>query len=816
VSNFWRDLRLAARILAKAPVFAIAAVLTLALCMGANTAIFSVIDSVLLRGLPYPHAERLASVETLYRGHGTQDLEDSQDGKTWFLVRQHAPDLEPAAYGLPSGVNFAIGEHAEYVQQQRVSAGYFKALGVAPLLGRTFTEDEDRPGGAAVAMLSYDFWKRALGGRRDVVGGTIMLKGAPQMVVGVMPRGFRSEIGYGGEVSSKADLWAPLRPSTTGEGEGSNYSIVARLKPGVTWPQAEAEIEAVGASRFGTEHLPAGVTAKLTLVPLQQDLTAGVRVPLLFLWGAVGLLLLIGCVNVSGLLFARAQTRTREMATRLALGARRSDVIRQLLAESCMLACLGGALGLALAWAALDGLSRLMEEGFGISQTATLDGRVLAASAGATILTVFIFGLWPAWQAGRTDMRGAIAESGTTVAGPRSRWPRRTLLLAEFALSFLLLVAAGLLLRTFADMRGLKPGFDAHHVEVASFSLQDARYATAAAMNRLFNETLLRLRHTPGVDSAAVSLSLPYQRPLNMGVTFAGRPTDYHQTNLTYVTPDYFSTLRIPILRGRPPADSDTANSEKIALVNRAFAERYFGGKNPVGEQIRLDNRALDVIGMAGDVQEKEDFGNFGATKTMPMVFIPAAQTPDDLMGVHIWFSPNLIVRSALPASTVARDIRDAIAASDPLMPVAKLTDMEAVEALAFAGEHAESLLVGLMAALALALAAVGIYGAIASSVVERTREIGIRMALGATRAGAVGELSRAGVFIGLGGIAIGLAAALPLVTAMRSLLYGVQPRDPATFAAAGGVLLATAAVASLIPAWRVARMNPAATLRNA
>lgn len=815
MGNFLRDLKLSSRTLAKAPAFTITALLTLALCIGANTAIFSVIDSVLLRALPYPNPQQLATVETRFRGHEQQDLDDSQDGDTWFLVKQHASDVQAAAYGLPSGVNFAIGNHPEYVQQQRVSAGFFNVLGVSPLFGRAFTEDEDLPKGPNVAVLSYDFWKRTFAADPAVVGRSIMLKGTPHTVIGVMPKGFRSEIDYGGAVYTKADVWTPLHPNREGEGQGTNYGIIARLNLGVTWPQADGQIAVVGAAHFSKMHLPPGVSAQLTLVPMQQGLTSGIRTPLLMLWVSVGLVLLIGCLNVSGLLLARSQARTRELATRLSLGASRFDVIRQLFAESFVLAFIGAALGVALAWVGLRSLAQLMEDGFGLTQSGAVDARVLAATAILAIIAVFVFGMWPAWQASRTDMRSAIAESSLTVAGARSRWPRRALVLAEVAFGFLLLIGAGLLLRTFVNMRGLEPGMDPHNVTVATFSLQDARYSTAAAMNDLFDRALARLSETPGIESAAVSLSLPYQRPLNVGFAHPGRAMgEWNLTNLTYITPAYFSTLQIPVLRGRAFAPSDSAHSNLVVIVNRAFVDKYYKGQEVIGTNIILGDAAKQIVGVVGNVQEKEDFGSFGGTKTMAMVLVPAAQVADDFMGMHIWFSPSLIVRSRLPRAEVGEAVRGAIATADPLLPVAKLTDMEAVESVAFAGEHAESLLVSLMSVLALVLAAVGIYGLIASSVVERTREMGIRMALGATPMNAIRDISRTGVMLGIAGVAIGCVAALPLVMLIRNLLYGVQPRDPLTFVLAGLVLVVTATAASVIPAARIVRLNPAATLR--
>ena len=453
-NEFARDLRYAARVLRKSPTFTAAAVATLALCIGANTAIFSVVDAVLLRPLPYPHPERLVCVARHYQDT-TEGL--GENGQIWEAVRDDASYLDAAVIGGSMGVNFASGGRVEYVTQQRVSAGFFRVLGIPPLIGREFSADEDRQGGPAVTVLSYALWKRIFREDPAIVGQAITLRGEPYTVVGVLPANFQS--------STPADLWTPLRPSRNGEGGGWNYDLVGRLRPGATWVQADTQIEAIGAPILHGNGKDTRV--RLHLISLQSGLTDNLRRPLLILWAAVGLVLLIGCVNIAGLLLARAAGRTREMATRLALGSGRAALVRQMLAESVLLGLSGGAAGVALGWLGVKALKALAQDSLNVWQTLELDWRVLAATACASIAAGILFGLYPALVASRLEIRAALGEAGRGVAGSRNPWPRRLLVAGEVALGVVLLVGAGLLIRTFAHLRGLNPGFDAHSVITA-------------------------------------------------------------------------------------------------------------------------------------------------------------------------------------------------------------------------------------------------------------------------------------------------------------------------------------------------------------
>ncbi len=807
-----RDLRYAARVLRKSPTFTAAAVATLALCIGANTAIFSVVDAVLLRPLPYPHPERLFSVARHFQGKGSDAYQTNLWGAAWEGVRDHASYVDAAVFSDGSmGVNFAAGGRVEYVQQQRVSAGFFRVLGIAPHIGREFRADEDRQGGPAVTVLSYALWKRAFRADPTIVGQAVTLRGEPHVVVGVLPAHFQSSV--------PADLWTPLRPSRDGEGGGSNYAVVARLRSGATWAQANGQLEALGAPllrEFGQD--PS--TEHLRLISFQRGLTVFVRQPLLILWAAVGLVLLIGCVNIAGLLLARAAGRTREMATRMALGSGRGALVRQMLAESVVLGLCGGAAGAALGWLGVKALKALMPASLNVWQSVELDWRALAATACASIVAGILFGLCPALAASRLEIRAALGEAGRAVAGGRNPWPRRLLVASEVALGVVLLVGAGLLIRTFAHLQSLDPGFDAKDVITAQLSLQDARYATNQRMNQLFDKSLARIRELPGVDSAAVALSLPYERALNTGFKRLDGPhvdTESQITNMFYITPEFFRVLRIPLLRGRVFTAADTRAAAQVVVVSEAFVKMYMRGDDPVGRHLGGDGDRYEIVGVVGDVQQKSGWGeNFGPLAPMPDIYIPAAQVPDKFIQlVHTFFSPSWIVRASGPAEGVVAGMQRALESVDPQLPFAGFHSMEDVRYRSLAQERFQAVLLGALAGLALLLAAVGIYGLIANSVAERTRELGIRLALGATVAQAIRAVALPGIALALAGVVAGSVLAEFASQLLRHLVWGVRPGDPLTFAAVGIGLLGVAAAASFLPALRVTRLNPAETLRQ-
>ncbi|HET9703916.1 MAG TPA: ABC transporter permease, partial [Vicinamibacterales bacterium] len=513
------DLRYAWRQLVKSPGFSLTAILTLGLAIGANTAVFSLVDAVLIKSLPYPEPERLGTLgATLTRdGAVVEQVFRGLDGKNWEAVRDRAASVEAAVVsGLSARVSLVTDTRTITVTPQRVSAGYFRVLGVPPAIGREFTRDEDVTGGPSLAVLTDALWRSAFNGDAGVVGRTVLLKGEPHTVVGVMPASFKS--------NSDADLWTPLRPSLTGEGGGTNYSLVARLKDGVSWSQAATEVGAAVDSSLARRTSASGLTINNSLVPLHQQMANDVRQPLILLTVSVALVLLVACVNLAGLLLARAGRRTREIATRIAVGGDRRAVVRQLLVESLVLALVGGLAGLAFGALALEvlkaGATDLLLTTWA---EVSLDARVLSVTLGLTAFTAVLFGLVPSIQATRLDVQAALAEGGTrSVAGGAKGWPRRLLVVAEVALGVVLLVGAGLLTRTFMHLQGQAPGFDPRQIKVASASLEDARYEQHPRVQQLFERSQARLAAIPGVESVAVSLGLPYERILNMGARIIG------------------------------------------------------------------------------------------------------------------------------------------------------------------------------------------------------------------------------------------------------------------------------------------------------
>ena len=810
LENLMRDLRYGGRVLRRNPGFAAVAIGTLALGIGANTAVFSVVDAVLLRPLPYPEPERLGAIAHYWRQQGEQGVETSQDGRTWELLRDHATYFDCAVFAdWPTQVNFAAHGRVRYVAQQRVGAGFFRVLGVKPLYGREFTRDEDREGGPAIAVLSHGLWKSALNGDESVLQNTVMLRGAAYTVVGIMPPSFRT--------NTMADVWTPLRASTSGEGGGANYGIAIRLRPGVAWAQAESQVNVIGAVRVKEweKEIPAGASTWLGLVPLQRYLSEETEKPLVILWIAAGTVLLIGCVNLAGLLVAKGAGRTREIATRVALGGGRAIVFRQLLAESLLLAALGGIAGVGVGYVGMRGLEFLARDSFNLWQTVQLDVRVLLATGLVTLLACVLIGVYPAWQATRTDIHTALAEGGgRSVAGGRSRWPRQVLVVAEVMLSVALLTGAGLLLRTFVYLRGLAPGLDSSGVVTATLSLQDARYQTSDEVNRLFDMTLERMHEMPGVEAAAVGLSLPYERGLNSGIKLPGGK--FEMSVFDYVTPEYFRALRIPLLRGRVFTAADGPRAGKVIIVNATFANKYLGRKNPVGMHVNEGRESLEIVGLVGDVPVKGSLMGYAPLAAMPVIFMPAAQASDSLVRlVHVWFAPSWVVRTSAPARDAISGMQRAMESVEPLLPFSSFRDLGEVKSKTLGEQRLQATLMATMAALALLLAAIGIYGLIAHSVVERTRELGIRMAMGATTGQAISLVTLPGVALAAVGCALGCLLGWSAVDLMRHLIWGISPTDGATYIGVAGIFLTVAAAASLLPAWRITRLNPAITLRH-
>ncbi len=809
--TFVRDLRYGVRMLRRTPGFSITAVATLALVIGANTAVFSLANALLFKPLPFPDADRLAIARPEYQSpRGRRDGE-AVDGAYWKALAATEWGARSAVFtNWTTGVNLVVNGQAMFADQQRVGAGFFRILGVAPAIGREFTPEEDVPGGPPLTILSHSLWQRAFGGDPAILGQTILLRGEPWQVIGIMPEGFKG--------TAEASLWTPLRPSTDGEGAGTNYAVVVRLPAGATFETAAQQMTPVVLPGLRERGLAADVTVTAGLMPLRDSLSADNREPLVMLGAAVGLVLIIACVNLATLLLARGGTRSQEIATRMALGSGRRAVVRQLMTESLVLAAAGGAMGVVVGWLGLQGLQAIGGDRFSDWSRASIDGPVLLMCAGLALVTSLVFGLVPAWQASRVEVSAALVEgSSRAVAAGARHWTRRGLIVAQVSLGVVLLVSAGLLMRTFVNLQSLEPGFNPDRLTTAAVSLLDSRYATPTEVNVLFERTLERLRSTPGVEAAAVSLGLPYERVLNMGFVYPGEESG-RTASVMYVSPGFFETFQIPLVDGREVRSSDTPGTRQVVVVNEAFRRLYSSDQSVMGRVIRLSGSEREIVGVVGNVQMRPGFSVEGAIPgpvvASPAVYIPAAQINQGIVGTHVWFPPVWTVRAASPA-IAAQAIESAITSADPLLPVGTVRQMADVRASAIAEHTMLMTLVSTLALAALLLAAIGLHGVIAHSVTERTREFGIRLALGATPAGTVRAVALGGVKLAAIGAVLGGLLAIPASTLVSSVLYDVAERDPLTYIGAAGFLLVVASAASLLPALRILRLDPATTLRR-
>jgi predicted permease len=811
VETFLNDARYGMRALRRTPGFTLAALLTLALGIGANSAIFSVVNAVLLRPLPYAEPERIVSLGRLVRSASLPQTRLT--GQQYLFYREHLQSTKSLAAWHGVGFNLATADGAEYVLGRAVSAEYFDVLSGRPLHGRTFAAEHDAPGGPDAAILSHDLWKRQFGGNPGVIGTTVRLAEQPYTVIGVMPRD------YAAMAPGSVDVYIPLRPSTTGRGGGFNYFVAGRLKSGVSLAQANAETEATfGAykERFPTRDSELG----MALTPFQDTLTRGARPALLLMLGAVATLLLIACANTASLLLARASGRGREIAVRVALGASRPRIVRQLLTEAVLLSVFGAAVGLLLAYWSVPALLSLVPPSFPIYQEVRIDLTVLSVTLAIAVITGLLFGLAPAASLSRHDTVEAFREDGTrTTASRRSAWARKTLAVAEVAMCMLLLVGAGLLLQTFVKMRAIDPGFDIRGVMTARMSLQGERYASREAFNRLVEEGLQRLRRIPGVQAAALVNGVPIERGLNLNVTIPDGPlqgdelVENASVDWRFASSTYFQTMGIPIVRGRAFDDRDTAGAPHVAVVNEAFVRKFFRGQNPLGHRMTVLEKdpPMEIVGVARDVREAGLVG-----PAVALMYVPVAQTSGEALAIsNSYFPVSWVVRSTSGGPQLMQWIREEMRAVDPAQPISSFRSMDEIKAAQFQAERFQMTLLMLLAGIGLLLAGAGIYGLISYSVSQRTREFGIRMALGAGSAGILRSIVAQGALLALAGVAIGIAAAVAGARVIQSFLFDVSTRDPLTFAAVGGLLIFVAVVASLVPALRAVRLNPVAALRE-
>ena len=805
------ELRYALKQLGKNPGYTLVVILTLALCIGANTAIFSVVDALLLRPLPYPEPQRLGSLMQSISGPSNLAYPVNIDRDTWRFVRDNVPAVTAAVASGTGGVNLEAAGRAQFVHGQRVSASYFDVLGLRPMIGRNFTASEDTPGGPRSVVLSYGLWKNTFGGDINIVGQSIRLKSVPYTVIGVLPAR--------AQTPSTADLWTSLHPDTSEEGGGDNFEPILRLKTGATWEQANVQLSQLESltSRVVQKRLP-GAKISYYAVPLQQTLSVQTRTPAMILMAAVGFVLLVACANLAGLALVRVGRREAEIATRLALGATKLAILRQFWMESLLLTTAGGLAALMVGALTLEVMNRRIPEKFLPLGGVSVDARVLLFTAIAGIGASLFFGLLPALSAGRIDVGSALVNGGTrSVAQSNGRRTRYALIIGEVALTVVLLAAAGLLIRTLVYLRTLPPGFNPENVVVAKASLDDARYNDRASFLKLLEESTAAMQNIPGVESAAVGLTVPYERALNYSVKVADGPQAGKQdmTNLVYVTPSYFDVLRIPLRTGRLLAQSDTSSRQYVAVVNAAFARKYLGRENSVGRHLFSDGNTIEIVGISADVVTPPGFTDGGPIVAEPTVYVPAAQMPTQLVNLaHVWFQPSWIVRTRSNSTGINQRMQQALAQVDSDLPVSGFYAMRDVLSEALLLQHAEVGLLGTLAALALLLSSVGIYGLVSNLVNQRTRELGIRMALGCTLQGAMIEVSRAGIAATGAGLACGLLLSSVAVRVLRSQLFGVASFDPLTLCAVSVLLALVAVLAAVLPTFRIAKIDPAETLR--
>ena len=789
--------------------FTLTVVLTLALAVGANTAIFSLVNALLLQSLPYPHPERMGTLYTRIAGSSeASDNRHNLNGEQWELLRDNVPALISAVSGTgTSGVNLKAGSHVEYVQNGRVSAHYFDVLVLAPVLGRNFLEDEDRPHGPKAVILGYNLWRKVFGADPAILGQTILLKSEPHTVVGVLPQGATTPL--------NAEVFTPLEPDRQGEGRGTNFGCIVRLRDGATWQEADAQVNRTWLSRVGRYELADNPGAKVSYhaVPFQKGETDWLRPQVLAGMVAAGLILLIACANLAGLTLVRMLRRASEVATRLALGASSWQIQRQFWIENLLLALVGGALSVLVGFLALRQLFLLLPEHFLPVARVPLDSRVMIFTLAVSVLTSVLFGMLPAVATRRVDLRSSMANR--TLAGVGSLRLRQALIAGEVALTVVLLAGSGLLIRSLVHLETLPPGCNPNGVMVAKASLDDVRYHDPATFRKLLDESTAGMRQIPGVENAAVGLNLPYEFTGNDWVTLSDGKETGHQggTDWDYVTPGYFETLQMPLLAGRVFTDADGPPAQKVAVVNQAFARKFYRGTNPVGRYIDKDTL---IVGEVANVPLSSGLDPVAPLQTEETMYVPAAQLDGPLLALlHVWIQPNWIVRTAGPVEGLTGEMQRALAKADPNLPASGFYSMKDLLARTLTTQRTEVALLGAMAALALLLSAVGIFALVANLVAERTREIGIRMALGSSVGQVMMHIGRTGAAASLFGVVLGLGLSAGALRVMRSVLYGIGVYDMTTSLFVVLTLFVITLLATLLPSLRIARIEPARTLRE-
>ena len=804
-SNLLQDLRFAARSFLRAPRFTIPAVLALALGIGATSAIFSVVRGVMLTPLPYRDPDRIVVV---WESNAGRNRPRNVIGPANFVAwRERTRSLEHIGMVGPSRINVILDGQPQEIPGLAASSDAFAALGVQPAIGRLYTADEDLEGKDGVIILSHEFWQSRLGGRSDVLNTTIVANGRPRSVVGIMPPGFTI-------IGQRSDFFLPygwtIERLRQASGRGSSHGI-ARLREGVSFEQASDDMKTI-AAQLEKEAPQRNTGWSVTLVPVHEQMVDQIRPALYVLGAAVLVVLLIACVNVANLLLARSTVRQRELGLRTALGAGRARLVRQMLTESLLLAMTGGVAGLALAFAFHRGLLALVADQIPVPRLdqVSLDMPMMAFTIVVALATGIFFGLVPALVATGTAS-DALREGGRHGAGPRSRRVLGTLVVAEVALSLVLLAGAGLLIRSFMRLQSVDPGFRPEGLVTARVSLPGARYNNSARIGGFFHDLVSRVSALPGVQSAGGVSFLPLAGP-GIGTSFyrtdqpvpaAGQsPT----TDVRPVTANFFRTMGIPHLAGRDIQESDTDAAPDVAVVSETLVRRYFPGENPLGKQLHVsigtaEGMRMEIVGVVGDIKMSSLDG-----ETRPAVYMPHQQLTIGLM--------TMVARTELEPLSLVQSIAKTVHSIDPELPLADVRTMEEVVDATLARPRTVSVLLTVFALMALVLAAVGVYGVMAYSVSQRTQEIGVRMALGATANSVFRLVLGQALRLVVIGVVAGLIAAGMLTRLLATLLYETEPLDPATFAVTAAVLVLVATFACYVPARRGTRIAPVEALR--
>jgi predicted permease len=807
MTSLRQNLRFAVRQLNRNRAFTFTVVVTLALSIGANTAIFSVVNALMLKSMPYAQPDRMGTLFQRTQGPNPQDAQRWIDGTQWEQLRDNVPSLSSAVFAaLASGANLeSTSKQVAYVHNGRVSQHYFDVLGIHPAIGRTFSEAEDAPSGPKAVVLSYDLWRTTFNADPHLIGNAIHLKGEPYTVIGILPQNATTPL--------NADLYTSLQPSPHGEGNGTNFGVIFRLADGATWQEADAQINRAWAARISQiESRNPGERIQFYTVPFQKGVASELRPQAIGLMFAAGFILLIACANLAGLSLVRMSRRQPEIATRLALGASRWQIQKQLWLENLLLACLGGAAGVGVGFLALRGSLSMLPLGFLPIASVPLDARVLAFTTTISLLTSVLFGMLPALVTSKVDLRSSLASRGSSSG--HSTHLRQALIAGEVALTVVLLAGSGLLIRSLIHLQTLPPGFNPSGVITAKASLDDARYKDPVTFRPLMTNSVAAMERIPGVQSAAVGLTLPYERTLNGGVTLHDGPQTGKVvgSDFVYVTPKFFEVLQMPLSRGRAFTDADGPNARPVAIINSAFARKFFPGLDPVG--FIVDKNTL-IVGVVSDIQLSSGLNPTAPLQSEETIYIPAVQAAAPMLGVHVWFQPSWIVRAEGRTDGLTAQMERALASVAPGLPFSGFYRMSDLQAKALSMQRIEVALLSTMAGLALLLSAVGIFALVANLVTQRTREIGIRIALGSTIRQAMAHVTGSGLRAATAGLAFGLLLCVFALRAMRSLLYGVGAFDLPSMLAVVGTLAFVTLLAAVIPAMKIARIDPATTLRE-